>query len=74
MSVPFRSRKNAAPPGRWPETFIFRIKHMKISTQTRAGAMSLIALSVSLPVRAQSIDYEAMEQLFGEPVTASVTG
>jgi iron complex outermembrane receptor protein len=27
-----------------------------------------------LPVHAQSVDYQALEQLFGEPVTTSVTG
>lgn len=40
-----------------------------------AGAMcSVAALVLALPANAQSIDYGALEQLFGEPVTASATG
>lgn len=43
----------------------------------RVGAMvcGLVAIiAASLPAAAQSIDYGALEQLFGEPVTTSVTG
>jgi outer membrane receptor for ferrienterochelin and colicins len=39
-----------------------------------AGAIGLAMLCGGVPAVAQSVDYEAMEQLFGEPVTTSVTG
>ena len=38
------------------------------------GAIGLSMLAGAVPARAQSVDYQAMEQLFGEPVTTSVTG
>jgi len=47
------------------------------SATRHAGALSgLIAGLLAAPVaaRAQAIDYGALEQLFGEPVTTSVTG
>jgi outer membrane receptor for ferrienterochelin and colicins len=37
-------------------------------------AVLLLALVFSAPLQAQSIDYPAFEELFGEPVTLSVTG
>jgi outer membrane receptor for ferrienterochelin and colicins len=40
----------------------------------RAAAAILLLLSGVAQSRAQSVDYQAMEQLFGEPVTTSVTG
>jgi outer membrane receptor for ferrienterochelin and colicins len=39
-----------------------------------AAAIGLAMLCGGVPAVAQSVDYEAMEQLFGEPVTTSVTG
>lgn len=37
-------------------------------------AALLLGLGLAVPARAQPVDYQAMEQLFGEPVTTSVTG
>jgi len=53
-----------------------RARHTALA---KAGGLALLALSMPallLPAaaRAQTIDYSALEQLFGEPVTASVTG
>lgn len=42
-----------------------------LSTGLAMGAAAFINLS---PVRAQSMDYGSLEQLFGEPVTTSATG
>jgi len=39
-----------------------------------AWISSLLLLSGLAPARAQSVDHQAMEQLFGEPITTSVTG
>src|SRR4051794_587561 len=39
-----------------------------------AGAAGLLLVYGGGASRAQSVDYQAMEQLFGEPVTTSVTG
>ena len=38
------------------------------------GAASLLAVGTAGSVRAQSMDYGALQQLFGEPVTTSATG
>jgi outer membrane receptor for ferrienterochelin and colicins len=38
------------------------------------GVCTVIGLITGAEVTAQSLDYQAMEQLFGEPVTASATG
>jgi outer membrane receptor for ferrienterochelin and colicins len=40
----------------------------------RTGVCFLIGMMTGANVSAQSLDYRAMEQLFGEPVTASATG
>ena len=42
--------------------------------RTISSALILIGLFFSTPLHAQSIDYGSLEQLFGEPVTTSVTG
>ena len=39
-----------------------------------AGAFGLFMLSGMVEAGAQSVDYKTMEQIFGEPVTTSVTG
>src|ERR1700722_10297716 len=44
------------------------------ATRSCAWAMAMLTLSVTVPAAAQSVDYQALEQLFGEPVTTSVTG
>jgi iron complex outermembrane receptor protein len=36
--------------------------------------IALLAVAAALPLHAQELDYEALEQLFGEPITTSVTG
>ena len=41
---------------------------------TRHGAIAPLMLLGMTTAHAQSVDYQAMEQLFGEPVTTSVTG
>jgi outer membrane receptor for ferrienterochelin and colicins len=38
------------------------------------GACTVIGILIGAEVSAQSLDYQAMEQLFGEPVTSSATG
>ena len=47
---------------------------MTKSIQSGVWALSVLMLSGTVPARAQSVDYQAMEQLFGEPVTTSVSG
>jgi outer membrane receptor for ferrienterochelin and colicins len=47
---------------------------MTIAIRRLVRAASMMLLACSVPAAAQSVDYEAMEQLFGEPVTTSVTG
>ena len=37
-------------------------------------AAILLLLASCLPAMAQNVDYDALEQMFGEPVTASATG
>ena len=53
----------------------------KIPTRYRLRSWLLSALTISVaafmglaPARAQTMDYESLEQLFGEPVTISATG
>jgi outer membrane receptor for ferrienterochelin and colicins len=50
---------------------LFRLNH-----KTRASALLTVAALACqvLPLRAQSLNYGATEQLFGEPVTMSATG
>lgn len=48
-------------------------KFMTTNTAFR-GALALVGLYVAGPIAAQSLDYAALESLFGEPVTTSVTG
>jgi outer membrane receptor for ferrienterochelin and colicins len=49
-----------------------RLLHQSFRLQSRVLAVSL--LFAASPVSAQSIDYGANEQVFGEPITSSVTG
>lgn len=44
-----------------------------VLTSLRAGSLVLMACQVA-PAQAQSIDYDAFEQMFGGPVTSSATG
>ena len=41
--------------------------------RTLLASVSMLSMSVGY-ARAQSVDYNAMEQMFGEPITTSVTG
>ncbi|ESQ89375.1 hypothetical protein ABAC460_12760 [Asticcacaulis sp. AC460] len=47
---------------------------MKAPKLTAAAGLTLLATLIAPSVRAQSIDYGSLEQLFGEPVTTSATG
>ena len=42
--------------------------------RTTFGVMLLLLASTAIPAAAQSIDHDAFEQMFGEPVTNSATG
>ena len=48
--------------------------NMTTMLRTVAGMVLLAGLGTVTTTRAQSVDYGALEQLFGEPVTTSVTG
>ncbi len=50
------------------------MRRQHFATVGRAGAALLLGLSWASGGAAQSVDYDALEQLFGEPITLSVTG
>jgi iron complex outermembrane receptor protein len=66
-------RHTPADPGPSPDSRGAIMPHATRSYAAVALA-SILLLFHNYPARAQSVDYQGLEQLFGEPVTTSVTG
>lgn len=45
-----------------------------MSASLRAISITVLVVTVAVPACAQTVDYDAAEQMFGEPVTTSATG
>ena len=69
-----RTRFRAPAPAKTVKVGILRDRQAKLFSLSRGSILAIGVALVAQPVRAQSMDYGALESLFGEPVTTAATG